>query len=255
MSDRDSFASHFRRGAGARQSGSRRAGADGWLQTWAGDLRRILTAARAHGVPIASSAEGRLLEYCLHVATWIGRVGLVSRKDMPCLVTKHVAASLGVLLLDAPRPDEQWIDVGTGAGFPGMVVKLCCPRAHVTLLDSSHRKTLFLQELQDRLAIHDLDIICMRSEELAQKRAQEVAPGYQVVLMRAVGSLSETLNLVDGLAAPDCRLLTHKGPHWADELAAAATTMERLGWRFDKAIPVPWVRSTILRLLRNSRGA
>ncbi|MFH1143188.1 MAG: RsmG family class I SAM-dependent methyltransferase, partial [Candidatus Eisenbacteria bacterium] len=241
-------------------------------------------------------------------------VDLVSRGDRAQLPAKHVAASLGALLVEQPQAGSRWIDVGTGGGFPGMVLKICRPDARITLLDSSEKKTAFLERIGRRLQLPDFEVIRGRVEELTRgsKRAigacagddatleggpsseirvcseggvpleggvfsencvsaEGATPtdgrgtaegssflippkGYDVILMRAVARLSESLRLVDSISASRARLLIYKGPAWDEELKEAAESRNRLGWQFLDLHPIPWAKSRILRLSKQCRG-
>ena len=98
---------------------------------------------------------------------------------------KHFYDSLTIVKAIDLNSVNSLIDVGTGAGFPGMVLKIVFPHLNVTLIDSNNKKTTFLSNLKDKLGLDNLNIINERSEDYAHKHIDE----YDVVTSRAVANL------------------------------------------------------------------
>ena len=98
---------------------------------------------------------------------------------------KHFYDSLTIVKAIDLNSINSLIDVGTGAGFPGMVLKIVYPHLNVTLIDSNNKKTTFLSNLKDKLELDNLTIINERSEDYAHKHIDE----YDVVTSRAVANL------------------------------------------------------------------
>jgi len=237
-------------------------------QDWRDQIDRLLKRAADHGIEVDPGSAGRLEAYCRAVVEWSDRAGLVSPGDLQRFVEKHVASSLGPLLLVKPSPRARWIDVGTGAGLPGLVVKLCCPDLHMTLIESSRKKTIFLERVREALGLTSLEIVEARVESLltppiwgSSARAEdhpgrpggnvEREPGGDVILMRAVAALAPSLKLIDTLAGVGCRLMTFKGLGWRAELEAARPALQKQGWVFVEAREVPWAMARVLLLVRD----
>ncbi|MFH1144434.1 MAG: hypothetical protein V1774_07830, partial [Candidatus Eisenbacteria bacterium] len=87
------------------------------LERWDREIRELIGLAVARDVSIAPEAAGKLLEFCREIYASAAAVDLVSRGDRAQLPAKHVAASLGALLVEQPQAGSRWIDVGTGGGF------------------------------------------------------------------------------------------------------------------------------------------
>ena len=98
---------------------------------------------------------------------------------------KHFYDSLTIVKAIDLNTVSNLIDVGTGAGFPGMVLKIVYPHLNVTLIDSNNKKTTFLSNLKDKLKLDNLTIVNERSEDYAHKHIDE----YDVVTSRAVANL------------------------------------------------------------------
>jgi 16S rRNA (guanine527-N7)-methyltransferase len=222
---------------------------------WRPELTELLAQTRERGVRCDSGSVERLELYCAELARWSTRVNLVSRREIRQLVSKHIAASMGVFLVDDPRESELWLDIGTGGGFPGMVVKLCRLSQRIALMDSSRKKAVFLEGIREKLQLADLAVIWSRVEEYANESerglSQPSRDSFAVMVMRAVAPLSESFPLIDALALPGTRLLTYKGPGWEEELAVAKPKMEQLGWAFVSMTPIPWTTSRILKLVKS----
>lgn len=215
-------------------------------QAWRAQIERLLEQVRACGLAIDLDAGDRLAHYCQQLSLWNERSGLVSPHDLPLLVPKHLGASLGPLLIVQPQAGDRWIDVGTGGGLPGMVIKLVRPEVRMVLLDSSRKKTLFLEQVVDSLPnslAQGIEVVDDRAENLEDD-------GFDVILMRAVGSLTKTLPYLKGVARPGARLITFKGERLEAELAAAAKVMRRTGWALEDRIAIPWSRPKLLCLRR-----
>jgi 16S rRNA (guanine527-N7)-methyltransferase len=227
-----------------------------WLEPshWRPELTELLAQVRGHGVECEAGAAQDLATYCAMLARWSSHTNLVSRADVPRLVSKHVSASIGVLLVAKPRQNEPWIDVGSGAGFPGLVVKLCHSPATMTLLDSSHKKTAFLEEVRQALRLTDLDVVRARVEEMSGDGDSAENAGdarrFSVILMRAVAPLADSFELIERVSSTGCRFLTFKGPTWEKELAGAGSAMNRRGWVFDGETRIPWTLGRILKFTK-----
>ncbi len=140
---------------------------------------------------------------------------------------KHFLDSLSLLLFARPEPGTRVMDVGTGAGFPGIVLKIAVPSMNLTLLDSSRKKVAFLEEA---LAVLELDravAVWGRAEVLArQVRYREQ---YDWVLARAVAEIRVLAEYCLPLTAVGGVFVAYKGPGAEAELAGAETALDLLG--------------------------
>ncbi len=136
---------------------------------------------------------------------------------------KHLWDSLqGLALLELP-PEGRAIDVGSGAGFPGIPLAICLPTWQFTLLDSTQRKVAFLQELAESLALSNVKAVAGRAETLGHEG--DFRARYDLATIRAVGSAPECLEYCLPLLKLGGQALLYRG-HWteaeADVCAAAA---------------------------------
>ncbi|MFT5289824.1 MAG: 16S rRNA (guanine527-N7)-methyltransferase [Planctomycetota bacterium] len=119
------------------------------------------------------------------------------------------------------------LDLGSGAGYPGVPIAFAEPNARVVLLDSIQKKAAFLAETCESLKIPNATAVCDRAEEhLARNR-------YDVVVVRAVSSVRENVRLLRKVRHSLADYIMMKGPSWSREVRAGEREAERLGFRLD----------------------
>lgn len=136
-------------------------------------------------------------QFSLYYATlldWNSRINLTAITDLEGVQVRHFLDSLtvGAALLaeigaSEPPPGFSLLDIGTGAGFPGVPLKILWPQMKTVLADSIGKKTAFLKELAGVLGLSEVEIVTARAEELGQNKAHRER--YNVVTARAVASL------------------------------------------------------------------
>jgi 16S rRNA (guanine527-N7)-methyltransferase len=175
-------------------------------------------------------AQSRLLEYLALLQKWNRTYNLTAVREASKMVSHHLLDSLAV----APHAKGDTIlDVGSGAGLPGIPLALAAPRAHVTLLESSHKKAAFLQQAKLELKLENV-VVCERVETWRPGRT------FEMVISRAFSDLAEFVNLAGRHVAPGGRLAAMKGIYPHEEI-----TQLPAGWRLDEAVPltVPGLRA------------
>ena len=150
---------------------------------------------------------------------------LVSRRARDELDTRHVPEAVALARL-LPAGPHRLLDVGSGGGFPGIVIAIVRPDLEVHLLESTRKKVAFLEEVADALGL-GLTVHHGRAEELA--RREELADSFDLVTARAVAALEDLLDLTLPFLAADGVLYAVKGERWAEELAAAEQALRRAG--------------------------
>jgi 16S rRNA (guanine527-N7)-methyltransferase len=159
-------------------------------------------------------------------------VNLVSRKDTQKHLLRFVRESLflaGALVADAARFPElgrpiRLLDIGTGGGFPGMVVKLALPGIETFLLDATRKKAAFLASVAKDLDLANCSILWARTEDLLRENHQAHRPefkhGFEWVTTKAVGSLEHSTRLALPFLCVGGAHWTFKGPGLQEELAS-----------------------------------
>jgi len=147
---------------------------------------------------------------------WNARLNLVSAGSLPDVWERHVLDSMQLLAL-FPIIFGRYVDVGAGAGFPGIVLAIClkhgCPDVETVLVESDRRKAEFLRNVVRRLALK-VDVICARIEETVPLEAD-------VLTARAVAPLPVLLEACRMHLRAGGRALFPKGASWREEVASA----------------------------------
>lgn len=174
--------------------------------------REVLTAGlRELGLELAPGQVGQLLALTELVREWNEKFNLTAIKEPVAMVHKHLLDSLTVAPFVA---GATLIDVGSGAGFPGLPLAIANPSLTVTLVDSTAKKVRFLQHAIAALALARVAAVHARAE------AFRPAVPAATVVSRALGSLSEFVRVAGHLCARGGRLLAMKGKDPKDEVAA-----------------------------------
>lgn len=132
-------------------------------------------------------------------------------------------------------PAPRVVDIGSGAGFPAIPLKLWAPSIHLTLVESNHKKATFLRELSRTLTLTDVDINTERAEALA---ANPSFPRANIVTMRAVERFDTVLPQAISLMAPNATLALLISARQLSSLATAAG----LNWRHPIPVPMSFAR-------------
>lgn len=157
-----------------------------------------------------AATQQRLLDYIGLLHKWNKVYNLTAVREPQKMLTQHVLDSLAVLpYIEGPR----LLDVGSGGGLPGVILAIARPDLAVTLLDSNHKKTVFLRQACIELALANVTVVCDRVE------AWKPDAGFNQVISRAFSDLGEFVRLAAHLCVPGGRLLAMKGLHPFDELA------------------------------------
>lgn len=141
----------------------------------------------------------------------------------------HLLDSLALLPM-APLSGKKIVDVGTGAGFPGVPLKIALPESHVTLLDSLNKRIEFLKESCDALGLADVDCVHARAEEFGHREE------YDYAVSRAVASLPVLCELCLPLVKVGGEFLAMKSSHTEDEINDAKRAIALLGGKITEVI-------------------
>jgi len=180
-----------------------------------------------------------------------GVMNLTAITDPAEAWVRHVFDSLTLLPMLAELPDvARIIDVGSGAGTPGIPLAIVCPHLQFTLLDATAKKCVFMRWCVDRLALENTAVAHNRAERAGQDRGLGNIPGmresFDVVVARAVGRLAGLAELTVPLAAPGGHVLLIKGARAEEELEEAAHALAELRAVPAGIVPTPTGRVVIL---------
>jgi 16S rRNA (guanine527-N7)-methyltransferase len=180
--------------------------------------RMIRDAAGRLGVAISPTATELFAVHARELLRWNQKINLTAITDPAAVAVKHFVDAVAALRV--LPPGGSLLDVGSGAGFPGIPIKIARPALRVTLVDAVRRKVNFLNHLIRTLALEQTAARHVRVEALAVDRRQ--AGGYDVVVCRAFADLAAFVAVGLPLLAPGGRLVALKGRTAEAEVAALA---------------------------------
>lgn len=195
--------------------------------------------AAARGLRLTTEQIERFERYLALLVERSAHVNLIARAAPETIVRRHFieALALGAALREREllRPDASVLDLGAGAGLPGIPLKIAWPALRLTLLDATAKKTAFMREACDALGLGDVRVLTGRAEALAHD--PELRGRFDLVVARAVAPLAVLAELALPFARVGGRVVTPKGSRAGDELAAARGALAALGAR---AVTLPF---------------
>jgi len=178
------------------------------------------------GLNVSRETMERLETYADLLARWNPKINLVSKTTLPDLWTRHIVDSAQLFTL-AAHPVKHWVDMGSGGGFPGLVIAIIATEhdspKKLTLIESDTRKSAFL-----RTVIRETGV----SAVVLNDRIEKVKPlGADILSARALADLPKLLGFAERHMSADGTALLLKGASWKKELQNAQSQ-----WKFDHEI-------------------
>jgi len=176
--------------------------------------RKILASGIASlNLSVTDEKIDQLLGFIKLIEKWNKAYNLTAIRDREEMARLHILDSLAI----APHVEgKRVIDIGTGAGLPGIPLAICLPEINFTLLDSNAKKTRFVQQVVLELKLKNVEVLHSRVENYHPEKT------YDAVLTRAFAGLSDIVKLTAHLLAKDGVLLAMKGQNPDAELAGIA---------------------------------
>ena len=198
------------------------------------ELNSLQEALRPFGVTLTPPLAESLRRYVTLLLRWNQKINLTATSDVGELLSRHVGESLfGASLL--PGTPGTLCDIGSGAGFPGLMLKLARPEWQLLFVESDHRKSAFLSEAVRTLNLSGTRVLSERYDRLPTE-----APLADVITARALGEYERLLAWSKKSLRPDGRVILWLGSSDADKLARIP------GWRFDPPVPIPESRQRVV---------
>ena len=190
-----------------------------------------------NGIPFAEELPRKLETWLSLLMEWNGRMDLVAEAPEEELFDRHMIDSLTVLKTGLLPRAGSLIDVGTGAGFPGMALALARPDLRVTLLDSQQKRLNILRETAEKTGAENVTLVHARAEDAARK--PELREGFDAAVARAVAPLNILCEYLLPFVKVGGYALCWKGPAAGEEAEDGAFAAEKLGGRLEPFIEMP----------------
>ena len=188
------------------------------------------------GLELSEDQLERFEKYHHLLVDWNTRFNLTAVTDYDAVQTIHFLDSLTILRARFDLEGKSVIDIGAGAGFPGLPLKIALPGLRLTLLEATGKKAVFLSHLAAALGFPDVTVLNSRAEDTA--RQPQHRERYDIAVSRAVASLATLCEL----CLPFCRIggkfIAMKKGDIASEIESAGKAVETLGGHFQSVVPV-----------------
>ncbi len=192
--------------------------------------------AAALGAPLSAAQVAQFAAYEALLVEWNERIALTAVREPRVLRVRHFLDALSCTAATGPLDGRALIDIGSGAGFPGLPLKILYPDLRLTLVDSVAKKARFLELVAAELGLREVTVIAERAETLGQEPAHRER--YDWATARAVAELRVLAELLLPLCRVGGRALAQKGASAAEELAAAAPAIAALGGGAAQFVPI-----------------
>lgn len=188
--------------------------------------QRLQQGLKQLGLNIAPQTQQKLMDYLQLMLKWNKAYNLTAIRELDAMVIRHLLDSLSIL----PYIDQSPVlDVGTGAGLPGIPLALCLPDTQFVLLDSNGKKTRFLTQVKIELGIDNVEVIHSRIEQY------QPSVRFPLITCRAFAALNTILDLTQHLVTSGSRILAMKGREEMPVLTAGYTQVAQ------HLLDVPWL--------------
>ncbi|MET3575878.1 16S rRNA (guanine(527)-N(7))-methyltransferase RsmG [Bhargavaea ullalensis] len=182
-----------------------------------------------HGIELGEKQAGQFRRYYELLVEWNEKMNLTAITDKDQVYLKHFLDSVSVAFRTSFEGPLTVCDVGAGAGFPSIPLKICFPELRVTIIDSLNKRITFLEELGKELDLDHVRFVHSRAEEAGQN--PEFREAFDVVTARAVARLPLLAELCLPLVKEGGRFISMKAASAGEELEEAAYAVKTLGGR------------------------
>ena len=197
----------------------------------------ILERLEANELPCSDALAEKLRIYLALLTEWNRKMDLTAVMGEEELLARHFLDSLTVMKTGLLSGAETLIDVGTGAGFPGLVIAMACPELQVTLLDSQQKRLNFLQAVIEATDTSNAVPLHVRAEDGA--RNPDLREHFDIACARAVAPLNVLCEYLLPYVRVGGRMLCWKGPGLADEMEAGKKAAFLLGGKLGEPLAAP----------------
>ncbi len=187
-------------------------------------------------IKLTSRQVTALLTYERELLDWNQKFNLTAIRDVESIRTKHFLDSLSCVLAWGGSPPHRLVDVGTGAGFPGLPLKILYPAMKLTLIESVGKKAMFCEHIVRLLALENVEVLHARAEETGQRADHREK--YDWALARSVAQMSVLSEYLLPLVRIQGTMLALKGENGPAEAQSAERAMKLLGGKLRQIIPV-----------------
>lgn len=169
--------------------------------------------------------------YMENLIDWNQKINLTAIKDEKEIIIKHFIDSI---LVNKYIDGSRLLDIGSGAGFPGIPLKIINRDLNVTLIDSVNKKVSFMKDSIDKMRLENIEALHIRAEDLAHEK--EYREQFDIVVSRAVANMTTLVEYMIPFVRVGGRCLCLKGPNCEEEINLAKNAIKKLGGKIEDVI-------------------
>ena len=194
--------------------------------------QQFIEALKEKGIDLSDKQVAQFRKYFELLVEWNEKMNLTAITDLEGVYLKHFYDSISASFYFDFTNVKSICDVGAGAGFPSLPIKICFPHLHVTIVDSLNKRITFLNHLSEELQLDQVAFVHARAEEFGQNA--QYREKYEVVTARAVARLSVLSELCIPLVKPGGNFVALKAAAGPEELKDAKRAISILGASLNK---------------------
>ena len=194
----------------------------------------FIQALKEYGFDPTEEQIAKFERYYDLIIEWNQKINLTAITEYRDVMIKHFLDSVSIIKAVDMSNVNSLIDVGTGAGFPGIPIKIMFPDIKITLLDSLKKRLNVLDLIIDEINLHDINTVHGRAEDIA--RLSEHREKYDICVSRAVANLSTLSELCIPFVKPNGKFISYKSEKAADELNEAKNAIKLLGGKVSSTV-------------------
>jgi 16S rRNA (guanine527-N7)-methyltransferase len=202
-------------------------------------MEKLTTGAEKLGLQLSEAQLSLFQSYYEEIIDWNQRMNLTAITEYDKVQINHFLDSLTVVSVWKPstnKPNPRVIDIGTGAGVPGIPLKIAFPCIRLTLLDATNKKITFLNHLTEKLGLSDVEVVTGRAEEIAHQL--NYRHQFDLVLARGLAPLATLVEITLPFCKIGGKLIAHKKGEIQQEINNAKKAINILGGKLMEAKPI-----------------